>query len=146
MPAQRVILCPTDFSPSSMKAFEVAGAMARDRSAPLVVLHVAPKPLSSLGGTQAVPPMPDEINLKDARDQLARITAPAGVSMETRLEMGEAAPIILSVARDTNCQLIVMGTHGRSGLGRLLMGSVAEEVVRKAPCPVLTLKAEAPAK
>lgn len=129
-----------------MKAFEVAGAMARDRSAPLVVLHVAPRPLSSLGGTQAVPPMPDEINLKDARDQLARITAPAGVTMETRLEMGEAGAIILSVARDTHCQMIVMGTHGRSGLGRLLMGSVAEEVVRKAPCPVLTLKAEAPLK
>jgi nucleotide-binding universal stress UspA family protein len=129
-----------------MKAFEVAGAIARDRAAPLVVLHVAPRPLSSLGGTQAVPPMPDEINLKDARDQLAKIKAPAGVSMETRLETGEAGAIILSVARDSNCQMIVMGTHGRSGLGRLLMGSVAEEVVRKAPCPVLTLKAEAPLK
>jgi nucleotide-binding universal stress UspA family protein len=129
-----------------MKAFEVAGAIARDRAAPLVVLHVAPRPLSSLGGTQAVPPMPDEINLKDARDQLAKIKVPAGVSMETRLETGEAGAIILSVARDINCQMIVMGTHGRSGLGRLLMGSVAEEVVRKAPCPVLTLKAEAPLK
>lgn len=146
MPAQRVILCPTDFSPSSIKAFDVAGAMARDRSAPLLVLHVAPRPLSSLGGTQAVPPMPDEINLKDARDQLARLRTPEGVSMETRLEVGEAAPIILSIARETNCQLIVMGTHGRSGLGRLLMGSVAEEVVRKAPCPVLTLKAVPTAK
>ncbi len=142
MPAQQVMLCPTDFSPSSAKALEIAGSMARDRSAPLLVLHVAPKPLTTLGGTEAVPPMPDEINLKDARDQLARVKAPAGVKMEARLEMGEAAAVILSVARETNCQMIVMGTHGRSGLSRLLMGSVAEEVVRKAPCPVLTLKAE----
>jgi nucleotide-binding universal stress UspA family protein len=58
---------------------------------------------------------------------------------------GNPAAEILSAAREGNCDLIVMGTHGRTGLNRLLMGSVAEEVVRKAPCPVLTVRADVPA-
>src|SRR5207247_9050465 len=54
---------------------------------------------------------------------------------------GDAAKEIVELARDSQCDLIVMGTHGRTGLGRLLMGSVAEQVMRRAPCPVLTIKA-----
>ena len=60
--------------------------------------------------------------------------------VETRLRQGDAAEEILSSAEELGCDLIVMGTHGRSGLGRLLMGSVAESVLRKARCPVLTVK------
>jgi len=67
--------------------------------------------------------------------------------VEHRLEEGDTAKVILDVALEIGAGLIVMGTHGRTGLGRLLLGSVAEQVLRKAPCPVLTAKfplAEAP--
>ena len=140
MPAQSVILSPTDFSAPSTEALKIASAIARDRGARLLVLHVAPRPLSSLGGMQAVPPLPVEFDISESRSQLAKIQAPSGVSMETKLEIGAEADTILDVAKKAGCELIVMGTHGRSGLSRLLMGSVAEKVVRHAPCPVLTLK------
>lgn len=142
MSAQRVILHATDFGASSTKAFHVAGAMARDRQARLLVLHVAPRPLSTFGGAEAIPPQDVEFNLHDARVRLAGMAPPPGVPMDTRLEVGEAAETILAVARETGCELIVLGTHGRSGVSRLLMGSVAEQVVRSAPCPVLTLRSE----
>jgi nucleotide-binding universal stress UspA family protein len=66
------------------------------------------------------------------------------VKIEHRLAEGDPAREILRVARETGCDLIVMGTHGWTGLGRLLMGSVAEQVVRKATCPVLTVKTPIP--
>jgi nucleotide-binding universal stress UspA family protein len=145
MSAERIILHPTDFGPNSTKAFHVAGALARDRHAKLVVLHVAPRPLTTFGGTEALPPQDVEFDLKEPTDRLAMIPPPAAVPMETRLEVGEVSDTILAVAKDLGCEMIVMGTHGRSGVSRLVMGSVAEEVVRRAPCPVLTLRADATA-
>jgi nucleotide-binding universal stress UspA family protein len=65
--------------------------------------------------------------------------------MEYHLEAGDPATEILRVAREVPCDLIVLGTHGRTGLTRLVLGSVAEEVLRKAPCSVLTVKAPPPA-
>jgi nucleotide-binding universal stress UspA family protein len=62
------------------------------------------------------------------------------VNVEHQLKAGDAVAEILSMARHLPCDLIVLGTHGRTGLDRLLMGSVAEQIVRKAPCPVLTVK------
>jgi nucleotide-binding universal stress UspA family protein len=63
-----------------------------------------------------------------------------GVEAERRLEEGDPVEAILRVAEEIGADLIVMGTHGRTGLSRLFMGSVAEQVLRRAPCPVLTLK------
>jgi nucleotide-binding universal stress UspA family protein len=65
--------------------------------------------------------------------------------VERRLEEGLAVTEVLRVAQEVNADLIVMGTHGRTGLARLLMGSVAEQVLRKALCPVLTVKTPFPA-
>jgi nucleotide-binding universal stress UspA family protein len=62
------------------------------------------------------------------------------VCVEHRLGQGDPATVIVNIAQDAGAGLIVMGTHGRTGLGRVLMGSVAEQVLRKAPCPVLTVK------
>jgi nucleotide-binding universal stress UspA family protein len=62
------------------------------------------------------------------------------VQVERRLEQGDAATEIVRVAQETHCDLIVIGTHGRTGLSRVLMGSVAEKVLRQAPCPVLAVK------
>jgi nucleotide-binding universal stress UspA family protein len=73
--------------------------------------------------------------------QLEQVLPPdPAVTVEHRLEEGAAAEWIIAVAEEVHANLIVMGTHGRTGLGRLLLGSVAEQVLRKAPCPVLTLK------
>jgi nucleotide-binding universal stress UspA family protein len=85
----------------------------------------------------------DKESVKKQLMQLA--LACPGVPIEHRVEEGDAARTILRIAGEINADLIVMGTHGRTGLSRLLMGSVAEQVVRKAPCAVLTVKSPFPA-
>jgi universal stress protein A len=80
-------------------------------------------------------------DFRDTREQLNELQVPANdIRAERRFETGDPATEILRVADDIHADLIVVGTHGRTGLGRLLMGSTAEQIVRQAPCPVLTLK------
>jgi nucleotide-binding universal stress UspA family protein len=132
------ILHPTDFSEQSTHAFRLACALARDHGAPLLVLHVkAPLVVYGEGLMAAEPPG----YLEGLRAQLKGIDAhDPRVVIERKLVEGDPATEILRVAREAACDLIVLGTHGHTGLVRLLMGSVAEEVVRKAQCPVLTVK------
>jgi nucleotide-binding universal stress UspA family protein len=137
----QTILHPTDFSRQSAYALELACSLARDHGAQLIVLHVFQPPLTAFGGPTPVPPQPEEDSWEEVRDQLSRV--PAGdpqFPVQHRLEQGDAVQEILRVAQESACDLIVMGTHGRTGLGRLLLGSVAEQLVRKALCPVLTVK------
>lgn len=144
MSAMRTILYPTDFSTDARPAFEVACALASEGRGRLVVLHVERPPLATLGGTTGVPPLPNEYDGGRLREELQRIRpVRAGVAVEHRLEYGDPTAVILEVAQEIGADLIVMGTHGRTGLRRLLMGSVAERVVRKAPCPVLTFRSAA---
>jgi nucleotide-binding universal stress UspA family protein len=99
----------------------------------------------ALGGTVAIPPLPEEWGRKALEKKLCLLLpADPAVHVEHRLKEGAPATEILRTARALECDLIVMGTHGRTGVGRLLMGSVAEEVLRKAPCPVLTVKTAIP--
>jgi len=143
MLAVNTILHPTDFSERSQYAFWLACSLARDYGARLVVLHVA-VPAVVYGEGVVVPPSPEELRAA-TQEQLDRLQAPrADVRAERRLAEGDAVEEILRVAKEANADLIVMGTHGRTGLGRLLMGSVAEQVVRRASCPVLTVKAPFP--
>jgi nucleotide-binding universal stress UspA family protein len=141
------ILHPTDFSEQSGYAFQIACALARDHGAGLLVLHIAPVPF-------LVPPYSEAAALpvdlspyadgpRKKLDQLA--SSAAGVRVECRLLLG-ADPVteIVRAARVDGCGLVVMGTHGRSGLPRALVGSVAEGVVRRAPCPVLTVRTPFP--
>jgi nucleotide-binding universal stress UspA family protein len=138
----KTILHPTDFSQQSEYALEMACSLARDHGARLLVLHVFQPPLPALGGEPPIPPQPEEYSWEDVRAQLSRVPASdPKVPVQHRLEQGDAVGEILRVAQESACDLIVMGTHGRTGLVRLLLGSVAEQVVRKAPCPVLTVKA-----
>ena len=132
------ILFPTDFSETAEQAFLLACSMARDCGARVVVLHILPPPMGH-----------DEIEARRDPDayyagvwkMLHEMQAPAeDVRVEHRLEEGDAAKRILEVAQEIQAGLIVMGTHGRTGLGRLLLGSVAEHVLRKATCPVLTVR------
>jgi nucleotide-binding universal stress UspA family protein len=138
------ILHPTDFSEHSQSAFGLACALARDYGARLLVLHVAAVP-TVVYGEGVLPPNPEEIRAA-AQEQLDRLTVPdANLRAERLLREGDAAAEILRSAVEANADLIVMGTHGRTGLERLLLGSVAEHVLRKAPCPLLIVKAPFPA-
>jgi nucleotide-binding universal stress UspA family protein len=137
------ILHPTDFSESADQAFHLACSLARDHNARLIVLHVMPTPITTLGGMPAVPPIPDEYGREELAQKLRAVQAPPpAIPLDHMLEEGDPIATILQLAERVPCDLIVMGTHGRRGLGRLLMGSVAEEVMRKAPCPVLTVRSQ----
>jgi nucleotide-binding universal stress UspA family protein len=131
----QTILHPTDFSERSGYALQLVCSLARDHGARLIVLHVMPVPLAQ----------EKRLYREEMAGELNRLGAPdAQVRVEHRLEEGDAATQILRVAQETGCDLIVLGTHGRTGLGRLLMGSVAEQVLRMATCPVLTVRAPFP--
>jgi nucleotide-binding universal stress UspA family protein len=138
MPAIRRILHPTDLSETSRAAFRLACALARDSGAELRVLHVYPPPV---GGAEAVDRHRDD-ELETTLKQKIRDAAPAadapGVAVDYWIEEGAPAEVIVEVAKV--CDLVVMGTHGRTGLARVLLGSVAERVVREAPCPVATVR------
>ena len=136
------ILHPTDFSPLSEHAFHLACSLARDHGGRLIVLHVAVPPVVGYGGAMTPPP---EGDWKALDEQLRRIQAnDANIPVEHILREGDPAAEILRVAEEHKCDLIVMGSHGRTGVARLLMGSVAEHVVRKAECPVLVVKTPLP--
>jgi nucleotide-binding universal stress UspA family protein len=137
----RTILCPTDFSDGSQHAFRLAAALARDHRARLLVLHVAtPPPFVSYGELQRALEQPGGYR-HELEERLRQLHEPScAPTVEYRVLDGDAAREIVGIARETACDLIVMGTHGRSGLGRLLIGSVAEQVLRTAHCPVLTVK------
>jgi nucleotide-binding universal stress UspA family protein len=133
------ILHPTDFSQQSDDAFGLACSLAKDHGARLIVLHVREIPVAVYGEFGHLPVEPEDQGA--IRERLTRVvpTQPA-VRIEHHLISGDAATGILRFAETVPCDLIVMGTHGRTGLGRLVMGSVADQVVRKAPCAVLTVK------
>jgi nucleotide-binding universal stress UspA family protein len=130
------ILFPTDFSENAEQVFQLACGLARGCGARIMVLYVMPAPL---GHEQIrAHDYPDEF-FGDAENALHKIQAPDhNVRVEHRLEEGNPTQVIIEVAGEVGASLIVMGTHGRTGLRRLVLGSVAEQVLRKAPCPVLT--------
>ncbi|MCS6866166.1 MAG: universal stress protein [Gemmataceae bacterium] len=137
MPELPTILCASDLSEASQTAFRFATALARDYGAKVVVLYVYPPPLNH---AEAVDRARDP-NFEAHLIETLRAQTPEhwGTVVEFRVVEGTPAEEIVKAARD--CNLVVIGTHGRSGLRRVLMGSVAEEVLRKAPCPVLTVRA-----
>jgi universal stress protein A len=133
------ILFATDFSPASQGALQYATSLARDSGALLLILHVEELPLPYAGGEMylAQPEYPNP----EIRRMLEAVVPPdKSVRYEHRLVLGTAAEDIVKLAEEEGVDLIVMGTHGRTGLKRVLMGSVAEAVMRHASCPVLTLK------
>lgn len=133
------ILFPTDFSHCGDAALELASTLAKESGATLVIAHVQEPSVAYAGGEFYYGlPEPSE-EAMDAMLANLRPTDPS-VPHEHRLISGDPATAIVKFAQDENVDMIVMGTHGRSGFMRLLMGSVAEAVVRNAPCPVLTYK------
>lgn len=138
----RCILHPTDFSESSAKALQIAIDLARDYGATLALLHVWLEPAAVYTSADPVAGL-DMNEVRDAeKARLNAIAIPdAGFVVERHFVEGEPAQEIVRFARERTTDLVVMSTHGRTGLGRLVLGSVAEQVLRNAPCPVLTVKA-----
>jgi nucleotide-binding universal stress UspA family protein len=133
------ILFATDFSPCSRYALDVAFALARNLGARLLILHVAsPSPFVTYGEFEKV--LDRSAGYRHELEEKLRQCERPGCHAEFVLKDGDPAREIIQLAQDASCGLIVVGTHGRTGLDRLLTGSVAEKVLREASCPVLTVK------
>lgn len=143
----RRVFVPIDFSESSVRALDYAIDLSRTFGARLLVLFVV-EPIyfatpGDLYGTSANLGMLLEEQRRTAREELRKLDQrlkKRGVDAETMLGSGVPHEVIVDTAKARKADLIVMATHGRSGLSHLLMGSVAEKVVRSAGCPVLTVR------
>ena len=138
----RNILVPTDFSETSEHAFTYATGLAQSFKAKLHVLHVLPDPHSQPWSIET--PGVATTGLiqtweNDAKKRLASLVL-GDIDRELLTQVGHPFVRIVRYAREHKIDLIVMGTHGRGPIGHMLLGSVAEKVVRKAPCPVLTVR------
>jgi universal stress protein A len=136
------ILFATDFSPTSQEVLAVASSLAKSSGAELIIAHCEIPP-AVYGGAEMVTHLSD-LNDQLAREQLEQVT-PADPSIRVRRELlnGDPAKEIVDLADQEKVDLIVVGSHGRTGLEHFLMGSVAEKIVRHAKCPVLTVKPRA---
>lgn len=142
----RRILHPTDFSSASRPAFERALGLARDSRAELIILHVLAPVIPVVGEGYIAPQTYEAIDTaarQSARKKLDALVGrarKAGVRARALVLEGTAHERVVSAARAQRVDLIVMGTHGRSGLARLFIGSVANRVVSAARCPVMTVR------
>lgn len=139
----RKILCPTDFSEPSYKALKAANELALHFSAALVLVHVVPLVIDI--PTSADFYIPSDVKTAQARAKKAlqevvekRISEK--VRIRTNVVVGDPGDEIVTTAAGENADIIVIATHGLTGWRRLIFGSVAEKVVRLAPCPVLTIQ------
>lgn len=133
----RTILVPVDFSIGTATQLRVARELARWSKGTLVLLHVR-EPLLDPGA--AGEPDTDESDFHLLLEAIKLDLTRAGFKVEAHCVKGSPGREIVEMAARERADLVVMGTHGRSGLRRILMGSVAEHVVRRARCPVLTLR------
>lgn len=139
------IVTATDFSQHSQVALRYAAALAKAFNAEVVLCHVLERPdfLSQLPPVAEgyFPPNLSEIQEKHARVQCEQVLAEAGLSQaRVVLRHGNPSVELVQMAKDEHADLIIVGTHGRGAIAHLLLGSVAEKVVRSASCPVLTVR------
>ncbi|HSF29798.1 MAG TPA: universal stress protein [Candidatus Tectomicrobia bacterium] len=145
----RRILAPTDLSELSSQGLRSALELAQTFGAKLLLLHIVeppPYPIEGLVPSQLGANLVDDLE-RQASHELAQMlpeTRGSGVDVERRVVVGIPYRKIVEVADEDKADLIVMTTHGRTGLSHLVMGSVAEKIVRTAPCPVLTIRPTAP--
>ena len=142
----RRILHPSDFSPASGPAFARALDMAKLNRAELLLVHVLTPVAGMMGDGYVSPQVYDQLQrsiqtaAQRRMDALVRRARKAGLRVRSQLLEGSPSEAIVRSARSKRADLIAMGTHGRGGLARLFLGSVAERVVGTAPCPVLTVR------
>jgi nucleotide-binding universal stress UspA family protein len=145
----QTILVPTDFSDCGNYALSYAASLARTFGSSIICVHVIEPIVPTVGYSGMTEPLPiADISeqLEDSAERelpkLAECDECAGLEIEELIVHGEAASEIVRVAKERKVDLIVVSSHGRTGLGRILFGSTAEAVVRHAPCPVLVVKPE----
>lgn len=144
----RKILAPTDFSRHAEAALRYASGLAERLGAELHLLHVLPDVVIPIGpDPMLVPSLPPEYYSETetrSRAALAQALDPAWgqplSKVEVSVRWGDAVAGIVGYAADCSIDLIVIATHGRTGLSHVFLGSVAERIVREAPCPVLTIR------
>jgi nucleotide-binding universal stress UspA family protein len=141
----RIIVMPTDFSDYSLRALPYAIDLAEKYDARLKVVFVSEPSMqvSDVAWVGVDERAMNEDHAREARRHLEKIIleqVPNDLPADAEILSGNAVDEVIGYAREVNADLIVMATHGRSGVSHMLMGSTAEQVVRKAPCPVLTLK------
>ena len=142
----RVVLAPTDFSPASLPALKLAVDLTRSWGARLILLHV----IEPIAQTYVWPADPAAVQLflaepEDLQSEWRGFLAPldlTGIQCEQQTVKGYATTTIVETARRSSADLIVMGTHGRTGLMHILLGSVAERTSHEAPCSVLSVRPE----
>jgi universal stress protein A len=146
MPAIKRMLVPTDFSPASDIAFTYAIDLTAREHATVHLLNVIDDATFATaypdGFYTELPGLRTQL-ISEATDRLKAMAAKcaaAGVTATVEVAVGSPARVIVSTATSRGTDLVVMGTHGRSGFAHLVVGSVAERVVRAAPCPVLTVR------
>jgi len=135
----KTILFPTDFSPAGDAALNMAASLARDNAARLLIVHVEEPPTAYGSGEIYYGFTDPDMGQLFKRLQKVAPKDPS-VKVEHKLLNGDPANALLRAVDEEGVDLIVMSTHGRSGVVRLLMGSVTEAVLRQATCPVLTVK------
>jgi nucleotide-binding universal stress UspA family protein len=142
----KTVLVPTDFSDASESALNYGKAMAEAFGASLHLVHVMEDLLAHAWAAEvyvaSMPNLRDEIE-RESRQRLGTMLTPEDVTRlraEIALVAGNPFIEIIRYAKANNIDLIVMGTHGRGPIAHMLLGSVAEKVVRKSPCPVLTVR------
>jgi universal stress protein A len=142
----RKVMMASDFSSASRAAFARAVALAEANRASLVLVHAMLPPPTTLGGEYVSPQSWERIetaNRATAQKELATLAAKArraGVRAISLIVSGPPHEAIVRAARSKRVDLLVVGTHGRTGLGRFFLGSVAARVVASASCPVLTVR------
>jgi nucleotide-binding universal stress UspA family protein len=141
----RKILCPTDFSDFSLYALNYAVSFAKQYKAKLLMLHVVDVFLHD--PAYFAPYVPDRSTFVDFEKKakmrlegIVKESIPSGIETEVMVRAGRAFVEIVRVAKEKEADMIVIATHGRTGLSHAMFGSTAEKVVRKAPCPVLSIK------
>lgn len=142
----RKILHPTDFSRASGGAFATAVDLTKQNRAELLLVHVILPPITFIGDGYASPKTYEALEASARRDAQKRISALLAKAKKARVRArailleGTAHDQIVRIARARRADLIVMGTHGRTGVSRFFIGSVAEKVIPLAPCPVLIVR------
>lgn len=140
MQAKKVVL-PTDFSNTSKAALSLAESIVRDQGGKLYIVHVE-EPPAAYGGGDLFYGIPSA-TLEDVKRLLLEVKpSDPAIAYEHHLVHGAPAEAIVTFAESVDADMIVIGTHGRTGVNRMLIGSVAEAVVRRANCPVLSYKAK----
>jgi nucleotide-binding universal stress UspA family protein len=136
------VLCGTDFSESSFKALDYGLRFAKLAEGKLIILHLVHVPAGDLLGEKAY-----TLNFDEAKNRMTEMLEEVRVNRLERyanteliVDLGDPAEQIIQLASRRNVDLIVTSTHGRSGLSHLIMGSVAEKIIRHAPCPVFVVR------